>query len=60
MQRIIDIDKLDQALEIQKKYYRFCDSYDTNIHKCWYNEGESRKTLLQAFCEKINEDLDDD
>lgn len=84
MQRIIDIDKLDQALEIQKyllrkygieasireiqkKYYRFCDSYDTDIwfdihdiYECCYNEDEPRKTLLQAFCEKINEDLDDD
>lgn len=82
MQRIIDIDHVDQALEIQKyllrkygieasireiqkKYYRFCGMcncwYDIHgINEDWYAEGEPKKTRLEAFCEDIDQNLDDD
>lgn len=79
MQRIIDIDHVDQALEIQKvllkeygieasireiqkKYYRFCDPYENEV---WFDihrvcEWEPDKTYLQAFCEELDRNLDED
>lgn len=65
MQRIIDIEYVDQALEIQKKYNRFCGMcncwFDIHgINEDWYEDGEPKKTRLEAFCEDINRNLDDD